>query len=387
MKRRVVVTGVGLACGGAKDLASFEHILFAGESPIRPVPELGCYGLAPFCAGVEDSLPLPPDDTEGRTRALLQRAAAGLLENAGLTPEAISQWGDCRLYLAMLEGRQGPARSALKEPEALAAGNTFPREVAELLGLQGPAWLASLACASGNVTVALAFEALRQGRAEAAVVAGADGLSPVTLATFQTVKAMSSGYASPFDKNRDGINVGEGAAMLLLEPLERAKARGAAIFGEILGAATGNEACHMTAPGPEGEGIRRMMEEALADAGLSPSDIGYIDAHGTGTKAGDGAEARAIASLFGKNIPVAATKAVLGHTMGAAGVLELVSVLLALRRQKYVPLPRLREPMTEELRLSGKSFPLSARYALSNSLGFSGSMGVLVLGGWEEDAL
>ena len=392
MRRRVAITGVGVACGGARDFESFGTMLFSGRGCLRPVPELSeVHGLVPFVAGVDDELAAPLDDAGARFAALSDLAADGLMADAGLDRETLSAMGgSCRLFLGTLGHRQGAIRRdaverlAGRQGEAMARANDGIARLAARLGVRGAATVASAACASGGTAAMLAMEAVRSGLCETAVLAGVDGLSSENISFFQVMQAMSPGEARPFDAARDGMNVGEGAAMLLLEPMERAQERGVKIYGELLGGAVGNEAFNPAAPRPDGEGARRTMEAALRDAGVEAKEIGYIDAHGTGTAANDAAEMKAIEAVFGntgREVAVASTKAIVGHTMGAAGVLELVSALAALTERKYVPLPRLENSIAtaDNLRLSATSFSHESDCALSNSLAFGGNTAALVV--------
>jgi 3-oxoacyl-[acyl-carrier-protein] synthase II len=221
------------------------------------------------------------------------------------------------------------------------------------------------------------------GGAEAAMTPTGE-LAAIGVAAFSNMTALStSGWSRPFDVRRDGFVLAEGAAALVLEELEHAKARGAHIYAEVLGSASTADAYHITAPQPEGEGARSCMELALEDAGITTSDVAHINAHGTSTPPGDLAEARAITHLFGAFAPpVTSIKGVTGHSLGAAGAIEAVAVCLSLERGLIPPTVGL-EQLDPEITIdvvTEKARPFVPGPVLSNSFGFGGHNGCLVIG-------
>ena len=261
------------------------------------------------------------------------------------------------------------------------------RIVLDALGLGGPATLISNACASGACAIGQAWEMVRGGGAEQVFAGGYDVLSQLVFAGFDALQALSPTRCRPFDKNRDGLAVGEGAAMLALETLNSARRRGAEILGEITGYAMTIDRHHLTQPHPEGNAALAAMSQACAAAGITPAEIDYVNAHGTGTPLNDGAEAAAINQWAGARaatLPVSSTKASVGHLLGGAGAVETVVCLMALRGQWLPPELALETPDP------ACRFPLVTRArdarlatALSNSFGFGGINATLIMRRWE----
>jgi len=208
------------------------------------------------------------------------------------------------------------------------------RLVASDLGIAGPVQTVSTACTSSANAIALAASWIRQGRCGAVLAGGGDALCRTTISSFFALELTGPRMCAPFGLDRPGMTLGEGAAFLLLEPMDAVLAEGREPLAELLGAGMSSDAHHMTAPPEDGFGAFLAMSRALADAGLSPSDVHHINAHGTGTKLNDLAEARAIARLFPSRPPVMSCKGLLGHTLGGAGALEAVASVLAIRNRR-----------------------------------------------------
>ena len=388
-----MVTGMGVAAGSARDKSAFAGMCFAGKGSIRECSVFDAKGLSTAYVGQMEDLEVPEDGGNGRFLALLELAAQGLLSDAGLSREDIAAFGRrCRMFFGTLIYNAEPTRrhclakqeGRSRESSDLARQNHFSLSAKKLLGVKGQATVVSSACASGTTAIGMAMECIRSGICECAVAGGVDSLAQSTAYGFHALKSMSRGVTNPFDETRDGINIGECGALFFLESLEHAKARGASIMGEIAGFALSNDAYHITSPRPGGEGAYQTMKGALDDAGISPADIGYINAHGTGTEINDSMETKAMERLFGEvegEIPVSSTKALLGHAMGASGAIELAAVLLSLEQGKYIPMPNLANSIVtaKNLRLGSESFPLDAEYALKNSFAFGGNSAALVV--------
>jgi 3-oxoacyl-[acyl-carrier-protein] synthase II len=256
-------------------------------------------------------------------------------------------------------------------------------------GLTGEAYGVVSACAPAKL--------IKAGEATAAVTCGTEAaITPLSLAAFAALDALSeTGISRPFDRRRDGFVMGEGAAVLVLEEAEAAEARGATVLGEVLGYGASADAHHITAPQPEGLGAVKALKRALASAGLEPRDIDYVNAHGTSTPLNDAAETKALKVCFGDaahDVPISSTKSSIGHTLGAAGAVEAVATLLALREGVAPPTLNLEEP-DPELDLDyvpGRARTLEPRgngnghgprlVGLSNAFGFGGHNAVLCLG-------
>ena len=252
-------------------------------------------------------------------------------------------------------------------------------------GWRGPCEATVTACAAGTHAIGNAARLIATGTCDAVLTGGSEAaITPTGVAGFANMTALSnSGVSRPYDTNRDGFVIAEGAGVLVLEEWDHAVARGARIWGEIMGAASTADAHHITAPSPDGSGAVRCMELALADAGIAPGDIGHINGHGTSTPLNDAAEAEAITKVFGPDgPPVTSTKGVTGHALGAAGAIEAVAVLLSMDRKLIPPtagLVDLDPDITiDVVRPEPRVWEPSP--ALSNSFGFGGHNGCLVLG-------
>lgn len=248
----------------------------------------------------------------------------------------------------------------------------------EKFGINAPAQVIANACASGTNAIGHAFNAIRTGRYQRILAGGYDALSELVFVGFDSLQAATPEKCRPFDLNRSGMVLGEGAALFALEEFESARRRGAEILGEIVGYGISTDNHHLTQPNPDGSGPRRAMEQALAQAELKPKQVGYINAHGTATVLNDTAEGKAIMELFGE-VPVSSTKSMMGHSLGAAGAIEAVVSLLALQHQFLPPNINFRQA---ELSLNiVANQPRDAQFdcAVSNSFGFGGTNATIVL--------
>jgi 3-oxoacyl-[acyl-carrier-protein] synthase II len=256
-------------------------------------------------------------------------------------------------------------------------------DLAEAFGFSGPITIIANACASGANAIGHAFELVRSGQAERAFTGGYDALSHLVFAGFDSLQALSTTQCRPFDAGRDGLGLGEGAAMLCLERLEHAQARGAEILGEITGYGAASDPHHLTQPDPEGNAAFEAMAAACESAGISPSQIDYINAHGTGTPLNDSAEALAIGRLLGPGrarTPVSSTKSSVGHLLGAAGAIEAVVCLMALRQGWLPPTSTTRQKDAScEFPMVQAPTSTQPQCVLSNSFGFGGANAALIL--------
>jgi 3-oxoacyl-[acyl-carrier-protein] synthase II len=266
-----------------------------------------------------------------------------------------------------------------------------PREIAARFGLEGPIVTHVSACVAGSQAIGHAFRAIRRGEQDLALAGGTDSMiNPMGLGGFSLLSALSTRNEKtacrPFDRRRDGLVLGEGAAVLVLEERERALRRGAKIHAEVLGYGTTLDAHHVTAPPQDGEGAARAIRAALRDARLTPESLDYVNAHGTSTPQNDPAETKAIKAALGaraREIPVSSTKSQIGHTISAAGAIEAAVTALALERGVVPPTINLEEPDSEcDLDyVPREAREAKLRVALSNSFGFGGQNAILVLGG------
>ena len=250
----------------------------------------------------------------------------------------------------------------------------------EVLGVSVPCQVIANACASGTNAIGHAFECVRSGRYQRVLTGGYDALSELVFTGFDSLQASTPEKCRPFDRHRSGMVLGEGAAVLALENLELARKRGAPILAEIVGYGISTDNFHITQPDPSGIGPRQAMERALHSAQVSAKDVDYINAHGTATVFNDAAEGKAISQLF-NGVPVSSTKGMMGHSLGAAGAVEAVVCLLALRHQ-FLP-PNINfGALDDGLKLNvvaNESRPAAVRTALSNSFGFGGTNASILL--------
>ncbi|MEY2529965.1 MAG: 3-oxoacyl-[acyl-carrier-protein] synthase, partial [Verrucomicrobiota bacterium] len=250
----------------------------------------------------------------------------------------------------------------------------------EAFNISAPCQVIANACASGTNAIGHAFNCIRSGKYQRVLTGGYDAISELVFVGFDSLQAATPEKCRPFDRERSGMVLGEGAAILLLENWEGAVSRGAKIFGEIIGYGISTDNHHLTQPDPSGIGPRRAMEGALRSAGISATQVDYINAHGTATAFNDAAEAKAICELFGR-VPVSSTKGMMGHSLGAAGAVEAVFCLLALQNQFLPSNINFRRP-DEDVDLdivANEARPASPRTVLSNSFGFGGTNASIVM--------
>lgn len=383
--RRVVITGLGVVspCGIGKDA------FWAGLNGPAPEGERRVFDFDP-----DPWFDSPKEARRTDRFAQFALAAAQMaLDDAGDPGADPSRAG---VFIATGVGglstleeqiltyhTKGPRRvSPFLVPMMMA--NAGAAAVSMRYGWQGPCETVVTACAAGTHALGNAARLIAGGRCDAVLAGGSEAaMTPVGIQGFINMTAMStSGISRPFDARRDGFVIAEAAAVLVLEELEAAQARGAHIYAEIVGAASTADAHHITAPAPGGSGAVACMELALADAGLRPSDIAHINAHGTSTPLNDAAEAEAIVKVFGSpGPPVTSNKGVTGHSLGAAGALEACAVVLSMQHRQIPPTAGHEEPEPEITIdvVHGAPRPWTPGPALSNSFGFGGHNGCLVL--------
>jgi 3-oxoacyl-[acyl-carrier-protein] synthase II len=281
-------------------------------------------------------------------------------------------------YRGLKGGRTSSRRAA-----SLIANYTPQKPVMdaqEAFGITAPCQVIANACASGTNAIGHAFECIRSGHYDRVLAGGYDALSELVFVGFDSLQASTPERCRPFDRERTGLVLGEGAAILLLENLETARARGATIIAEVIGYGISTDNHHLTQPNPSGSGARQAMEGALQSAGISPREIDYINAHGTATPFNDAAEGKAIVELF-DGVPVSSTKGMMGHSLGAAGAIEAVISLLALQNQFLPPNINFRNgdaDLNVNI-IANQSQPGSLRTVLSNSFGFGGTNASVII--------
>ena len=406
---RVVVTGLGCVTPLGDDLTRTLEAASQGRSGAGPIThfdasEQACQ-IAAECTPVLEPDILPKKERRRTDRSVLLalKAAEEAVADAGLVLEPAEAE---RSGVAIGSGIGGLGTILANETILRESGArrvspfTIPMGIANMpsglislyFGLRGPNLCHVSACATGAHAIGEASELIRQGRADVMVVGGTEApILGVAVAGFASMRALSllneepEKASRPFDADRGGFLIGEGAGILVLESWEHALARGATIRGEILGYGANSDAHHMVAPDPDGEGASRCMATALGQAKLAPADVGYVNAHSTGTPAGDPAEARALRRVFGNHIdqlPVSATKSMTGHLLGAAGAVEAILTLASLERGLLLPTINLDrvDPECELDHVRGEARSADVSVALSNSFGFGGTNASLILG-------
>jgi 3-oxoacyl-[acyl-carrier-protein] synthase II len=408
----VAVTGLGVVSPIGLDLESTWASLIAGRGGIGPITKFDVTNFkTKIAAELKGFNPELYIDKKGARRqdAFIQYALAAAkmaFTDSGLVlDEALARKSGCVMgcglggltsieanHNIIVEGR--PDRiSPFFIPMMI--GNMSSGLIGIDLGLKGPNYLVATACAAGTHAVGQAFQLIRDHGYEVMLAGGTEAvITPLAVAGFNSMKAISTRNeepdkaSRPFDKDRDGFVIGEGAGVLLLEEWNRAKARGAKIYAEVLGFGASCDAFHFTAPPEDGLGAILAMEEALADAakrGLAKEDIGYINAHGTSTDINDVVETKAIRTVFGPladKIPVSSTKSMTGHLLGAAGGLEAGILSLVLSRGILPPTLNLDnpDPRCDLDYIPGAARKAQVKAAMSNSFGFGGTNGVIILG-------
>jgi 3-oxoacyl-[acyl-carrier-protein] synthase II len=396
--RRVVVTGLGGITAFGSTWPEVEARFRAGHNAVRRMPEwdaltdLGTRLAAPV-AGFA-----PPDHwtrkqlrSMGRVSQFAVRSAELALADAGLADDpcirdgrmgvasgsSVGSTPDICDFIEMLKTGSSAGLNANSYVRMMP--HTTAANVGIFFGLTGRIIPTSSACTSGSQGIGYAYEAIRFGRQQLMLGGGAEELCPSEAMAFDFLYATSrrndnpESTPRPYDRDRDGLVIGEGGGMLVLEELDHAKARGARVHAEVVGYASNSDGAHVTRP--EEATMRRVMEMALEDAGLPAEAIGYVNTHGTATEQGDIAESRATAAVFGKRTPVSSQKSYLGHTLGACGSLEAWFTIEMMRRGWFAPTINLEnvDPLCGELDyITGAGRELDVEYAMTNNFAFGG---------------
>ena len=404
-KKRVVITGLGVVSPLGSSTEQFWHALSNSVTGVGKLTRLP-NALYPRDLAAEikdwDTLPEAGDTTlapYGQAVGYAVAAARMALADAGFA-DGLADGNDCGVLIGTTMGNQDLVeqvidRHDLDEASQLSAeqgkglanfgASLLSTVVAQRFGCQGGAMTFVNACAAGNYAVGTGFARIRSGQESMALVGGADPFSRACYTIFHRLNASSATDCRPFDQHREGMVVGEGAAMLVLEEYEHAVARGAQIYAEVSGYALACDAYHATAPHPEGRGAVAAMQRALQVAGLQPDDIDYVSAHGTGTAANDQSEAVAMHRVFGERLaqlPVSSIKSSLGHCMGAASAFEAVACALGLHHQLAPPTINTTEidaafPIRLDV-IPGQARAMPMRHAISNAFAFGGNIATVV---------
>lgn len=409
MTRRVVITGLGTVNSLSNDISTFWDYLCAGRSGVSLIEQFDTTAFKVHFGGEVKNF-VPENHLEGKVAKRLDRfsqfalvAAISAVKDAGID---FSHGDPFRYGVIIGSGigglnefeeqytrhtQQGPDRiSPFVIPKMIA--NSAAGNVSIHFNLMGHNTVISTACASAAHALGDALHSIRGGFADAIVAGGSEAaITPMGLGGFIAARAVShrnndpSTASRPFDKDRDGFVLSEGAGIVVLEEYEHARKRGANIYAEILGCGNTADAYHITAPHPEGVGASKAVQFALADAKLNPDQIDYVNAHGTSTQLGDEAETKALKIVFkdhAKKIAVSSTKSMIGHTLGASGGIELIACALSIKHGIVHPTINLNtpDPKCDLDYVPNSARQMKVRYVVSNSFGFGGHNCSLALG-------
>lgn len=403
--RRVVVTGMGLVSPLGDSVETFWNALMTGTSGIRGLSKLpiGQYKGNMLSAEVKWT----PDEYKNKLSCYSNaiqyavRAAKSSIQDAGLFVEA-EQANNYSVIVGTTSGNQDMLERTLDTFDIVEENQTFSQEAANMFahvrpielssivaqecGFGGQNMVISTACAAGNYAIGTAFSMIQDGRTPVVVAGGADAFTRSCYTIFYRLGGMTQEDCRPFDKDRTGMVVGEGAGMLVLEDLEHALQRGAKIYCEVKGYSLTCDAYHRVAPDPEGKGASSAIFKALTHSGLTIDDIDLISAHGTGTPANDSQEVNALMNVFGRKleqIPISGLKSMLGHCMGAASALEAIASILSLNEQAVPPTINTTEidpnfPVAVDV-IPNQSRMTPVQHVISNAFGFGGNICSIVL--------
>ncbi|MFQ5802132.1 MAG: beta-ketoacyl-ACP synthase II [Candidatus Methylomirabilales bacterium] len=361
-------------CQIAAEVKNFDPLLWIEKKEVRKMDLFAQYAVAAALLAVEDAQLKVSDTNRDRVGVLVGTGMGGI-------PLLVEQHG------ILLE--KGPGRvSPFFIPGIIT--NMASGRISMQVGAKGPNLCVSTACATGNHAIGDSFRIIQRGEAEIMLAGGTEAvIAPLCIAGFSACKALSTRNSEPerasrpFDKERDGFVMGEGAAVLILEALEHALDRGAAIYAEVRGYGMSGDAYHVTAPAPEGEGAAQSMQHALRDAGIRPEEVDYINAHGTSTPYNDANETLAIKRVFGDHayrMALSSIKSMIGHTLGAAGALEAAATILSIKHGIVPPTINYEypDPDCDLDYVPNKARNLAIQVALNNSFGFGGTNATVV---------
>lgn len=405
---RVVVTGYGLTSPIGNTPEEFWNNLHDGKIGIGPITKFDNSEIKVHNAGEIHDFPFDKyfvrKDKNRMDQYSLYAIYATLeaLENAKLDMDTVDRDRTGVIVSSGIGGLQEMQEQIIRMhekgikriqpmfiPKALsnmAAGN-----IALRIGARGVCKSITTACASSNDAIGEAFREIKFGYHDVILAGGAEStINEIGIGGFNALTALSTTEdparsAIPFDKDRNGFVMGEGAGVLVLESLEHAQKRGATILAEVVGYGSNCDAYHQTTPTPDGSGAAKAIELAIKEAGISPEDVDYVNAHGTSTQANEKGESKAIVTVLGKDIPVSSTKSFTGHLLGAAGAVEAVATIEAIRHN-YIPMTAGTRELSEDIEANvvyGQGQEAELTYAISNTFGFGGHNSVLAFKRWE----
>jgi 3-oxoacyl-[acyl-carrier-protein] synthase II len=402
--KRVVITGIGVFCSIGKNAEEFFQSLKDGKTGIAPI-NLFDTSKYPCKIGAEIRDYRPEKYLGKKELKRLSRADQfGLIASEdAVNASEISFYPSEEVGVCLGAGAGGMFEAETYHREILLKGKSRPSliwpfipsfttdRVAERYGFSGPKFTVTTACSSSATAIGYGADLIRSGQCKAVLCGGSEALSELTFGGFNSLRAMDPSPCKPFDRRRAGMSLGEGAGILILENFDEAMKRGIKIYAEFLGYGIGGEAYHITAPEPTGIREARIMREALEESGVTPFEVDYINAHGTGTPLNDKVETLSIKNVFGKracSIPISSIKSMVGHCLGSAGAIEAIASVLSINSQ-FIPPTLNHQKGDEDCDLDyvpGKSRDMEVKVVLSNSFAFGGNCTSLVFGKCESSS-
>lgn len=407
--KRVVVTGYGVTSPIGHTPEDFWNSLHDGKIGIKPITKFDASEIPVFNAGEIQDFPfdkyfVKKDKNRMDTYSLYAiYAAMEAIENAALdmaqeirdrvgviVSSGIGGLQELEDQIIRMHERGMKRIKPMFIPKALS--NMGAGNIALKIGAQGVCKSITTACASSNDAIGEAFREIKYGFHDVILAGGSEAsITKIGIGGFNALTALSTTEdparsAIPFDKDRNGFVMGEGAAVLILESLEHAQKRGARILAEVVGYGSNCDAYHMTTPTPDGSGAAKAIKLAINEAGISPEEVNYVNAHGTSTQANEKGESKAIVAVLGKDVPVSSTKSFTGHLLGAAGGVEAIATIEAIRNH-FVPMTAGTKELSEDIEANvvyGQGQEADIKYAISNTFGFGGHNAVLAFKRWED---
>ena len=407
--KRVVVTGYGVTSPIGHTPEDFWNSLHDGKIGIKPITKFDASEITVFNAGEIQDFPfdkyfVKKDKNRMDTYSLYAiYAAMEAIENATLdmaqeirdrvgviVSSGIGGLQELEDQIIRMHERGMKRIKPMFIPKALS--NMGAGNIALKIGAQGVCKSITTACASANDAIGEAFREIKYGFHDVILAGGSEAsITKIGIGGFNALTALSTTEdparsAIPFDKDRNGFVMGEGAAVLILESLEHAQKRGARILAEVVGYGSNCDAYHMTTPTPDGSGAAKAIKLAINEAGISPEEVNYVNAHGTSTQANEKGESKAIVAVLGKDVPVSSTKSFTGHLLGAAGGVEAIATIEAIRNH-FVPMTAGTKELSEDIEANvvyGQGQEADIKYAISNTFGFGGHNAVLAFKRWED---
>lgn len=407
--KRVVVTGYGVTSPIGHTPEDFWNSLHDGKIGIKPITKFDASEIPVFNAGEIQDFPfdkyfVKKDKNRMDTYSLYAiYAAMEAIENAALdmaqeirdrvgviVSSGIGGLQELEDQIIRMHERGMKRIKPMFIPKALS--NMGAGNIALKIGAQGVCKSITTACASANDAIGEAFREIKYGFHDVILAGGSEAsITKIGIGGFNALTALSTTEdparsAIPFDKDRNGFVMGEGAAVLILESLEHAQKRGARILAEVVGYGSNCDAYHMTTPIPDGSGAAKAIKLAINEAGISPEEVNYVNAHGTSTQANEKGESKAIVAVLGKDVPVSSTKSFTGHLLGAAGGVEAIATIEAIRNH-FVPMTAGTKELSEDIEANvvyGQGQEADIKYAISNTFGFGGHNAVLAFKRWED---